>query len=90
MKTVAERLWKRNSYLRWNNKIDKMREKDRIARRSRDLAWKARHEAREARYAVEMDEDTEIEASWHNFAYMDDGPTPDWVKTLGDEDPMEI
>ena len=34
-----------------------------------------------------MAEEDACEESWHDFAYLEDGPTPDWVRSLGNEDP---
>ena len=51
-----------------------------------DPTWKARYEEGLAAYETEMAEDDAIEESWYEDAYVDDGSTPDWVKTLGDEE----
>ena len=73
--------------MRWNRKVDRMKLAEKVQELSQDPAWKARYDRRVAKYEAEMDEDNAIEENWHNFAYEDDGATPDWVKALGDEDP---
>ena len=56
-------------------------------RAAQDPAWRARYERSLARCEAKLTEDNAIEEGWHDFAYVEDGPTPDWVRSLGDEDP---
>ena len=90
LRMIAERIWKKGAAIRWNRKVDKIYRVRREKRMSKDPACKARIEERIARYEARMEEETEIEESWHNSAYIDEGPTPDWVMSLADEDPMEF
>ena len=88
MRQVAERLWKRDDTSRWNHKIDMMRDADKAAKKAaKDPAWRARFEKTLARQRAKLEQDHAIREGWHDFAYVEDGPTPDWVRSLGDEDP---
>ena len=88
MKTVAERRWKRDSALRWNKMIDRNKDADKAAKKAAyDTAWRLRFEESLSKYEKELAEENAIEEEWHNSIYEGDGPTPDWVRSLGDEDP---
>ena len=87
IRTVAEHIWRRDSSLRWNRKVDMMVDADKAARRAaHDPAWRARFERRLAYYEAELVRDNVVEEGWHDDAYVNDGPTPDWVKTWGNKD----
>ena len=88
LRAVAERRWKRDSALRWNQMIDRNKDADEAAKKAaRDTAWRLRFEKSLSKYEKKLAEENAIEEGWHNFAYKEDGPTPDWVRSLGDEDP---
>ena len=88
MRTVGERIWRRDSPLRWNRNVDRIKDADKAAKKAaRDPSWRARFERSLARFEAELVEENAIEEGWHEFAYEEDGPTPDWVRSLGDEDP---
>ena len=88
MRTASERVWRRDSAPRWNRYIDRMADADKAAHKvAKDPAWKVRFEESLARYEARLAEENAIEEGWHNFAYVEDGPTPDWVKSMGNEDP---
>ena len=88
LRIVGERIWRRDSSLRWNCNIDRDKDADEAAMKAaRDSAWRLRFERSLARFEAELAEENAIEEGWHEFAYVEDGPTPDWVRSLGDEDP---
>ena len=88
MRQVAERMWRRDASLRWNRKVDMRVDADKAAKKAaEDPAWRARFERSLARYEAELERDHVIDEGWHAFAYVEDGPTPDWVRSMGDEDP---
>ena len=39
-------------------------------------------------YEKEMNEESEVEDSWMDFAYVEEGRTPEWVKSMANEDPV--
>ena len=88
MRIVSERIWRRDSALRWNRYIDRMADADKAARKAaKDPTWRVRFEESLTRYEARLAEENAIKEGWHNFAYAEDGPTPDWVKSMGNKDP---
>ena len=88
IRIIYARRWRRDTALRWNRRIDEMREADRMGRKAaEDSGWRVRFEQSLARHEARLAEENVVEEGWHSFAYVEDGPTPDWVKSLGDEDP---
>ena len=86
LREVAERIWRRGFCARWNSKLNRDDFRRWVRKRLQDPTWKARYEEGTTAYEAEMAEDDAIEESWHDDAYINDGPTPDWVRSLGDED----
>ena len=86
MREVTERIWRRGFCARWNEAIERAKFWRWLRKRLQNPAWKARYEEGLAAYEAEMAEDDAIEESWYGNAYVNDGPTPDWVRTLGDEE----
>ena len=89
IRMVAERIWRRDSYSRWKRGM--MNQAVRIAaklKEMRDPGWGVINDTKWIMYEKEMNEESEIEDSWMDFAYVEEGKTPEWVKSMANEDPV--